>query len=362
MGNTLMHRLGSWFERQKRVLPWRDDQAGREPGRDSDEPSLYRVWISEIMLQQTQVATVVPYFERFVARFPDVQALAQASEDEVVRLWAGLGYYSRARNLRKAARKIAEEGFPRDRAGWLEMPGVGEYTAGAILSIALNQPEPILDGNVERVISRLRRVTRQKGDAAYKARLWRLARILVVRGHARGVEPRDLNQALMELGATVCSPRKPRCLLCPVREDCRAFAAGDAESFPPKKAPKQWVQVRERVFCLVDREGRVLLEKRGEGKWRAGLWDFPERMPAGARLGAELGDVETRHVVTRHKITRVTRVARVKEPARGKLRASEPAGEKQRWVRLGGETGLALGSALKRSWQTIRERFPEVER
>ena len=155
----IFKEFGAWFERQQRVLPWRD------------QPTLYRVWVSEIMLQQTQVITVVPYFERFIAKFPDVHALARATEAEVTAQWAGLGYYSRARNLRKGAIAIEAEGrFPATRAEWLEIPGVGDYTAGAILSIAQNLPEPILDGNVERVLSRVRRVSRARGDAAFKSR------------------------------------------------------------------------------------------------------------------------------------------------------------------------------------------------
>jgi A/G-specific adenine glycosylase len=350
MSNTrplsdLTHRLGAWFERQKRVLPWRD------------EPTLYRVWISEIMLQQTQVATVVPYFERFIARLPTVENLAHASEDEVVQLWAGLGYYSRARNLHKAAKEIVRTGFPRDRDGWLALSGVGDYTAGAILSIALDQPEAILDGNVERVVSRLRRVGRQKGDSPYKARLWRLARALVTRADASGVRPSVLNQALMELGATVCTFRKPKCPVCPLQKDCRAFQAGDAESFPPKKAPKVWVQKREKMLCLLDSMGRVLLEKRAKGEWRAGLWDFPESITALEKTGVEVAVVETKHIVTRHKIIRSTRVLKI--PA-GKssnvLRVGEPTRNERQWVDPD-KTELATGSAFKRSWQAIRERL-----
>jgi A/G-specific adenine glycosylase len=328
--------LSAWFERQKRVLPWRDD------------PSLYRVWVSEIMLQQTQVVTVVPYFERFIARFPTVQALAQASEDEVVREWAGLGYYSRARNLHRAARLIAAGGFPRDRGGWLEVPGVGDYTAGAILSIALGEPEAILDGNVERVLSRVRRVGRQKGDAAFKARLWRLSRAFVERSWDLGVSPSVVNQALMELGAMVCAPKKPRCLLCPLSGVCRARMEGVQEEYPPRKKPKQWVAVEEEVHCVLDGEGRVLLERREKGEWRAGLWDFAREAPAGAR---KVGVVETKHVVTRHKIARVTHVWRA---SKALLRASEMGGAC--WVDLRAPE-VAVGSAVRRVWEKVCERF-----
>ncbi len=342
-----LDRLESWFERQKRVLPWRD------------EPSLYRVWVSEIMLQQTQVVTVVPYFERFLARFPTVEALARAPLDDVVVAWAGLGYYSRARNLHRAAIQIVEQGFPQDRDGWLAVPGVGNYTAGAILSIALNQVEAILDGNVERVLSRVRAVRRDRGDAPYKERLWRLARVFVERAAARSIAPRVLNQALMELGATFCSPKKPQCGLCPLGDLCRARALDEVEAFPPRKKPKQWVAVREECDALFDAAGRVLVRLRAPGEWRAGLWDLPES-PAQAGVTPTpreaLGQVESRHVVTRHKITRLTRVWRV--PADPGRALADP-GTSWRWVDAR-EPGVAVGSALKKTLQLILERYAEL--
>ncbi len=342
-------RLGEWFERQKRILPWRND------------PSLYRVWISEIMLQQTQVVAVVPFFERFVAAFPDVGKLARASEEEVLSLWAGLGYYSRARNLRSAAQMIEKAGaFPETLDGWLALPGVGRYTAGAVLSIALNQPRPILDGNVERVLSRLRCVGRQRGDAAFKSRLWRLSALFVERAARLGVAPRTLNQALMELGATICTPKKPACLLCPLSERCRAHMLGEQEAYPPRKPPKKWLSVKEEVDCLIDREARVLVRKRQAGEWRAGLWDLPEKDPSdspltGARL---LGTVLTKHVVTRHKIERITRVWKLEFSA-APLRAAESGAELRRWVSIS-QPDVPVGSALSRTISQVCARFPEV--
>lgn len=337
MGNTGAFKdglgaLGAWFERQKRVLPWRDN------------PSLYRVWISEIMLQQTQVATVVPYFERFLERFPDVRALAEAPLDDVLLLWAGLGYYSRARNLHRAAQALAERGFPETLEGWLELPGVGRYTAGAILSIALDQPRPILDGNVERVLSRLRRVKR---DENFKTRLWRLSLAFVERGAREGVQPSALNQALMELGATVCSPRRPRCEACPLSRLCRARAAGDAESFPPARPRKKWLEVREELHCLLAGD-RVLLRRRAAGEWRAGLWDLPAEAPVGAEL---VGSVQTRHVVTRHKVARVTRVWRARAWGAAER---DPAGCDARWIAIA-EPEVAVGSALRRTLEAVLE-------
>ena len=235
--------LGRWFERQKRVLPWRD------------APTPYRVWVSEIMLQQTQVVTVVPYFERFMASFPTVERLAAASEDAVMKHWAGLGYYSRARNLHRAAQGVVTDSggaFPADREGWESIPGVGPYTAGAILSIAYEKPEAILDGNVERVVSRFRTVTRAGGDSFYKQRLWRLSGLGVRQAASAGVSPSVFNQALMELGATVCTPKNPRCELCPVAEGCRARAMATHEAFPPKKARKPFVGVDESHVAFHD--------------------------------------------------------------------------------------------------------------
>jgi len=341
-----LRSVSDWFERQKRVLPWRD------------EPTPYRVWISEIMLQQTQVVTVVPYFERFMGRFPTVESLASAPESDVMLHWAGLGYYSRARNLHRAARQIVAAGrFPATREEWLEIPGVGPYTAGAILSISGDVAEPILDGNVERVVSRVRCLSRSGGDAAYKSRLWRLARLYVERAASVGLRPSVMNQALMELGATVCTPRGAKCGICPLSESCRASARGEVDAYPPRKKPKEWLEVREEVHCVVDgASGRVLVRQRAAGEWRAGLWDLLDEralkeLPLELR---DLGEVETRHVVTRHKITRVTRVW---ETARI-LRAAEKgtAGTGLRWLDPSAPD-VAVGSALRKSLSLVTERF-----
>ncbi|MFL5815879.1 MAG: A/G-specific adenine glycosylase [Bdellovibrionia bacterium] len=344
-----LNQLGEWFERQKRVLPWRD------------EPTLYRVWISEIMLQQTQVITVIPYFERFVSRFPSVETLAAAPEEDVLLHWAGLGYYSRARNIHKAARQIvAAGGFPRTREGWLDVPGVGPYTAGAILSIALNQPESILDGNVERVLSRVRRVSRAGGDAAYKNRLWRLSKVFVERAHEQGVRPSVLNQAMMELGATVCTPKKPKCLLCPIASMCRAHQNSEEEAYPPKKKPKEWLAVKEEVHCIFDSKGRMLLALRRPGEWRAGLWDFPEESPVAKTKLARVGKVESKLIVTRHKITRTAHVWMTKLAISSSvLSASESDGASLRWISIQ-HPEVAVGGSLQKTLRQIRDTYPEV--
>ncbi len=327
MGKFLMalKSLEQWFNLQKRALPWRES------------PTLYRVWVSEVMLQQTQVVTVIPFFERWMARFPTVQHLAQAPEEEVLGLWAGLGYYSRARNLHRGAQIIVEQRrFPESRAEWLEIPGVGNYTAGAILSIAGNQPEAILDGNVERVLSRVRRVTRQKGDTEFRSRLWRLSQQFVETAHRIGIEPSHLNQSLMELGATLCTPKKPDCSICPVVFLCRAYERGDVESFPPKKKPRAWVHLEETLHALVNERGQVLLSQNSGGRWRAGLWDFLAQDPTTFFEGLiSVGQIETRYVVTRHKVRRITRVWQVPKPTQRKpwrVSASAAGAEQWTWI------------------------------
>lgn len=344
---SALQRLVTWFQRQRRILPWRE------------EPTLYRVWISEIMLQQTQVITVLPYFDRFMATFPTVRLLAAASDESVMKAWAGLGYYSRARNLHRAAKMIVlragkekspDAGFPLTKEAWLEIPGVGPYTAGAITSIALGLPEPIVDGNVERVFSRLRLFRRSEGDVPYKEKLWALSTDSVQRAHAKGLSASELNQAWMELGATICTPRKPVCLLCPIGADCDAKAAGVQEQFPEKKKRAEWVPITEARVALVDDQGaRVYLEQAAPGEWRAGLWDFPAKKPPRVKGLAE-EPIVTKHVVTKHKITRHLEIFRVS--AKDVTQAKLPG----RWISME-DPEVGLGSATKKGIQAIRERF-----
>jgi A/G-specific adenine glycosylase len=283
-------QLSRWFDRIARDLPWRRN------------PQPYPVWLSEVMLQQTQVTAVIPYFNRFMEKFPTVGDLARASIDEVYVLWAGLGYYSRARNLHRGAQAMqarieAGLGFPQNRAEWLAIPGVGEYTAGAICSIALNQREAIVDGNVVRVLSRIHAI----GELdAKKTAIWERAREVVA---VAGVQPRSVNQALMELGALVCKPKNPWCGECPVSGECLAFRLGEVSMYPPAKPKKNWKQVSEEKWVLVH-AGKVLLLKNEEARWRQGLWDFPA--PDFARVGRArlLKEETTRYVVTTHKIER----------------------------------------------------------
>jgi A/G-specific adenine glycosylase len=270
-----MHeRLIDWFVENQRSLPWR---AGYDP---------YHVWVSEIMLQQTQVETVVPYFERWMAALPSVTALAGADEHAVLSLWAGLGYYSRARNLMDAARILVRDHkgmVPADYEALRSLPGIGQYTAGAIMSIAFNKAYPVVDGNVRRVLSRI-----YGWEDDVLRRLWQAAETLV-----RRAEPRAINQAVMELGATVCSFRSPRCLVCPIQEECVAYKTGTQLLIPPvKKRPET---VRVQLFAIVQ-------EKSGQHLMKAsrGLWEFPmfSELPAGTlkRVGS------CRHTITHHRL------------------------------------------------------------
>jgi A/G-specific adenine glycosylase len=229
------------------------------------------VLVSETMLQQTQVATVVPYFLRFLERFPTFEALADAPQQEVLRLWQGLGYYSRARNLQAAARAVSRDlggRLPADPGELLKLPGVGRYTAGAIASIAFGRRAPILDGNVMRVLCRVDKITADPRERKTQQDLW---------GRAEEILPAkrvgDFNSALMELGATVCTPRNPQCLICPVRAHCEAAAAGVQEKIPARRKSRATPLVRRRTYCIV-REDRFLIEQRPtKGRW-AGMWQF----------------------------------------------------------------------------------------
>ena len=254
-----------WYDRHRRRMPWR-----ALPGQ---APDPYRVWLSEIMLQQTTVAAVIPYFERFLARFPTVQALAAAPEAEVMEAWAGLGYYARARNLHACARRVTEMGgFPSDVQGLRALPGVGPYTAAAVASIAFAVPAIPVDGNVERVAARIAAI-RDPLPGARPAIAAAAAR-LGEQPDARA-RPADFTQALFDLGATICTPRAPACALCPWRESCAAQAAGIAAELP-RKAPKAVRPLRHGAhFWLVDATGHVLLRRRPPQGLLGGMLELP---------------------------------------------------------------------------------------
>lgn len=291
--------IETWFARHQRPLPWRD---GYEP---------YRVWLSEVMLQQTRVEVVLPYFARFLARFPNVHALAAASDDDVTAAWSGLGYYRRARMLRDGA--IAVVGrfggtLPSSVEELLTIPGIGRYTAGAIASIAFGRRAPIVDGNVARVVARL---FATDDDA------WPLAEALV----ASCTSPRALNQGLMELGALLCTPRNPSCLLCPARTACIASTTGRIDAFPRAKPKTITRDLRIPLFIITDRRGRILM-RREEGRLMKGMWHLPHGDTS--LLGGEafvanapqlLGSI--RHTVTNRKIEFIVYTASAPRAAAG---------------------------------------------
>ena len=257
--------LATWFATAKRPMPWRDT---RDP---------YRIWLSEIMLQQTQVATVIPYYERFLLKFPTVSELAAAHQDEVLKLWAGLGYYSRARNLHRGAQTIVERfgaKMPETPELILEIPGVGDYTAGAILSIAFSLPEALVDGNVARIFARLLLLEGDWRAGEGKRAVWQVARTAVAEAHAAGINPGDFNQALMELGATVCTPRSPLCAQCPITAFCAARKKGVQDLYPQLKERAESPVWKLRAWAVRDK-GKLLFAQRADEGLFGGLWELP---------------------------------------------------------------------------------------
>jgi A/G-specific adenine glycosylase len=249
-----------WFRKNARDLPWR---------RTTDA---YAIWVAEIMLQQTQSETVKPYYHRFLTRFPTVRRLARARLDTVLKLWEGLGYYSRARNLHQAAKKIVRDfdgRLPQTKHELLRLPGVGLYTAGAIASIAFGRDEPLVDGNVTRVLCRLFRIRRDPRSSAIRSKLWGLAEALLPAGKAG-----SFNQALMELGATVCLPRNPRCQDCPLGRICSAREHAEQEKLP-RRASKKPPPRHKVVVGIIYKNGRILIDKRKPNGLLGGLWEFP---------------------------------------------------------------------------------------
>jgi len=258
----------------KDLLVWSQEHGRKNLPWQSSPPNIYHVWLSEIMLQQTQVATVVNYFNNFIINFPTLVELANADEEAVLTSWAGLGYYSRARNLHKSAKIILSEYqgiFPSSYLELTALPGIGESTAGAILSLAYNQSRPILDGNVKRVLSRYHRVVGHYSDSKVLKELWRLAKY-----HTPSKQNANYTQAIMDLGATICVPRKPLCTRCPVSRNCKANICNDQASFPQKK--ERAIRSEKSLAFLVyhNEKGEIYLVKRpNKGIW-GGLWSFTE--------------------------------------------------------------------------------------
>ena len=261
-------RLLRWFEKNGRDLPWRET---RDP---------YAIWVSEIMLQQTQVTTVIPYYQKFLKAFPTVQPLAKAKLLKVLKVWEGLGYYSRARNLHRASKIIINHfqgKIPDSLRGLLSLPGIGRSTAGAILSFAYNQEAPILDGNAKRVLSRLAAVSGKSVSSKTKDLLWKISESLIPKGRSN-----PFNQALMDLGATVCTPKDSQCSRCPLRNFCRGYLSGKPESYPSRTIKKPLPHIAA-ISAVIQKGEMVLLRQRPSKGLLGGLWEFPNRKTEGEK-------------------------------------------------------------------------------
>ena len=320
---TVAKPLLAWYARAKRDLPWRGT-------RDA-----YAVWVSEIMLQQTQVDRVREFFVRFMERFATVQALAVAREPAVLKLWEGLGYYRRARQLHAAAKQIMHEHggeFPRTVEGLRTLPGIGRYTAGAIASIAFDVPAPIVEANSRRVIARLVGHAAPLDGPGGDEPIWQIAARLVPTRH-----PGQFNQALMDLGAMICTPQRPLCHRCPLASACVAHRTNRVDAIPSQAKRRQVKQVQETAVVLRHRDS-VLVERRGPGEWWEGLWDFPRVTGAAAKRGRRLGLVT--YTVTHHRIACTLReqiVTRRTKPAAG-----------QRWAKVASLDALAMTAPGRR--------------
>ena len=344
MTTTHASRLLDWYDRHRRVLPWR-----ALPGEAADP---YRVWLSEIMLQQTTVATVGDYFRRFVARWPSVEALAAAPIDEVLSAWAGLGYYARARNLHACAVAVVERhggAFPADEAALLALPGIGAYTAGAIRAIAFDQPASAVDGNVERVIARLHAIETPLPDAKAEIKV-RAARLVPERRAG------DYAQAMMDLGATVCTPRNPSCVICPLVAGCEARKRGIAEDLP-RRAPKAEKPTRRGLaFVLSRRDGAILLRKRPSSGLLGGMDEVPSSPWREGELAIEAALAEAPvpakwqvlDGLVRHTFTHFHLELTVARAVAITGRAAELAAPGAAWCTLDQMTGRALPTVMRK--------------
>lgn len=334
------HDLLAWFDRHGRHdLPWQQ------------EPTPYRVWVSEVMLQQTQVATVIPYYQRFMARLPDVLALADATADEVLALWSGLGYYSRARNLQRAAQLMREQHggrFPESFDEVVALPGVGRSTAGAILAISGGQHYPILDGNVKRVLSRVHAVEGWPGRREVEQRLWALAA-----EHTPKTRVADYTQAIMDLGATLCTRSRPACNACPMQPRCEAARQERVAEFPGRK-PHKSLPLKEVVMPVVLNErGEVLLQKRPPAGIWGGLWSLPECASDAEfeqwchRVGADLATLDVaepfRHTFSHYHLWIRPLILRLGVAGEGVADAAMSA-----WLPLSGLGQLGLPAPVRR--------------
>lgn len=339
-------RLLDWFDAHGRKdLPWQHPKEA------------YRIWVSEIMLQQTQVQTVIPYFERFMARFPDVIALASAAQDEVLQHWSGLGYYARARNLHKAAQIIRDEfggAFPGTLEAAMELPGIGQSTAGAILSLAFDQRHTILDGNVKRVLARHEAVEGWPGTTSVAKTLWEIAE-----RHTPADRTAAYTQAIMDLGATLCTRSKPACERCPVATDCTAHSSGSVTEFPGRK-PKKEKPLRATTMVIARYDGHVYLERRPESGIWGGLWSLPE-LPGDAvddwcrdMLASGATDIEPwqllRHSFSHYDLDIQPIVVRV-DPPLSKVADSGDAA----WHRIGDEPPGGMAAPVHKLIERLKD-------
>jgi A/G-specific adenine glycosylase len=351
----IRRRLLGWYERAKRDLPWR---------RTSDP---YRIWLSEVMLQQTRVEAVKPYYENFLSRFPSVRALADGPEEKVLAAWSGLGYYSRGKNLRRAARLIVDRHhgqFPRDEASALELPGVGRYTAAAVLSIAYGVPLAVLDGNVARVLSRILAINADVRDSKGRVVLWNHAQELL-----DPKSPGDFNQAMMELGATVCLPAKPVCEECPLAVDCSAHEFGKEAYFPPARKHAQGRTLQLVAAIVRDAVGRYLLERRNEDSpWMAGFWQIPTWEPASRRTSQQSHESELQEQLTtgrslgilRHSITKYRIQVNVKEAELAATRAFRTSGPSVLWAAYSDLKRLPVTTITRKAIQLTQAKSSEA--
>ncbi len=343
--------LLAWYHKSRRDLPWRHT---RDP---------WAIWVAETMLQQTRVEAVIPYWERFLARFPGPETLADADLDDVLGHWSGLGYYSRARNLKRAAEEVVTRFggcVPHDLDALRTLPGVGRYTAGAVASIAFDRPAPIVDGNVARVLARLLGIRDEIESPPARRRLWEEAGKL-----AAGPTPGDLNQALMELGALLCVPRTPRCAVCPLRAFCSARAAGEAETLP-RRAPKRAPQSVHAVAALIVRRGKALVVRRPAHGLLGGLWELPGGDVCGPRAASPNGLAEILRARTGLSMSRIEAAGRIEyafthrrlhlrlfrcEAATGRVRLE--GWDTHRWLAQERLVTLPLGTVTKRALARI---------
>ena len=354
--NQLRRLTIKWYSENGRDLPWRQ----------TSDP--YAIWVSEIMLQQTQVATVIPYYHRFLQSFPTVDALANAPLDDLYRHWSGLGYYRRARQMHDAANVICKNHnglFPTDYKSVFELPGVGRYTAGAVLSFSLDQRLPIVEANTQRLYARLLHLKLETASREGQVQLWSFAELVLPKRKGCG----RLNQALMEIGSQVCLPKNPLCLMCPLNSLCPTFGSGSQATIPVPKKPKKFTDLREAALVIHDRKGHILMRRCATDERWSGLWDFPRFDVTQCKTGAlEVADVawqfasrfgkkvligqrihELKHAVTRYRITLKSYEAEIEASDRSTWKSDVET----TWANPTELSSLALSSSGKKLWAYV---------